>query len=125
MSAQFAFTPAALANIQETGCDPNADVAALRSGQYSIASLLTHCLDGADADREQGWRDYVSALADALDFVTVETMPDWCRASCRAARNWGQYPLNGAERSVVPREDAEEIIESDPDGYAHIVEVTS
>lgn len=54
--------------------------------------------------------------------VTVETMPDWCRASHRAAGNWGVYPHNGAERSEVTEEEAAELIESDPDGYAHIVD---
>ena len=42
----------------------------------------------------------------------IETMPDWLRASHRAARNWGVYPHNGAVRSIVdecdlPDDDAE------------------
>jgi len=52
----------------------------------------------------------------------VETMPDHLRASHRAAGNWGVYPLNGAERSIRFREEAIEIVENDPDGYANIVE---
>jgi hypothetical protein len=56
------------------------------------------------------------------DMVTIETMPDWCRASHRAAGNWGRYPLNGAERRKVSRDEAEEIVAADEDGYDHIVE---
>lgn len=41
--------------------------------------------------------------------VTIETMPDHLRASHRA------------ERRQVSPEEAEEIIEADEDGYAHIV----
>lgn len=60
--------------------------------------------------------------AEQDDTVTIETMPDHLRGSHRAAGNWGLYPHNGAERSDVSRDEAEEIIESDPDSYAHIVE---
>lgn len=55
------------------------------------------------------------------ELVTIETMPDYLRASHRAARNWGVYPHNGAVRERVSREEAEEIVASDPDGYARIV----
>lgn len=47
----------------------------------------------------------------------IETMPDYLRASHRAARNWGTYPANGAERSIVDEGDL-------PDGsdeYDHVV----
>lgn len=56
------------------------------------------------------------------EIVTIEEMPDCWRDTHREARNWGQYPLNGAERREVTREEAEEIIAADEDGYAHIVE---
>lgn len=56
--------------------------------------------------------------------VILETMPDHLRASHRAARNWGVYPHNGAERTKMPRDEAERIIASDPDGYAHVVTPT-
>lgn len=51
----------------------------------------------------------------------IETMPDCHRASHRAARNWGVYPANGAERSIVeecdlPAADAE---------YDHVVRVAT
>lgn len=51
--------------------------------------------------------------------VLIETMPAHLRASHRAARNWGVYPHNGAERRRVPLEEAEEIC--DPE-YDHIVD---
>ena len=58
-----AFSQAALENIEETGVDPLADAAGLRSGAHTSESLLAKCLLGADDDRAEGWRDYVSALA--------------------------------------------------------------
>lgn len=53
--------------------------------------------------------------------VVLESMPAQYRDSHRAARNWGSYPANGAQRFVLPRVDAEEIVESDSDGYDRIV----
>jgi hypothetical protein len=53
--------------------------------------------------------------------VTVETMPDWLRDSHRAAGNWGQYPSNGAVRQRVEIGEAEELVESDDDGYNKII----
>lgn len=61
------FTTAALENINETGTDWEADLARLNSGEVTRDELLAECLDGADADREQGWEDYVQALADERD----------------------------------------------------------
>jgi hypothetical protein len=55
------------------------------------------------------------------DLVILETRPDWCRDSHRAARNWGVYPHNGATRSLVTRDQAEMYVAEDPDGYARIV----
>ena len=57
------FSRAALENIEETGVDPLADAADLRSGAHTSESLLAQCLRGADDDRAEGWHDYVSALA--------------------------------------------------------------
>jgi hypothetical protein len=54
--------------------------------------------------------------------VVLETMPDHLRGSHRAARNWGTYPSNGAVRTRVTRDEAEEIVLADHDGYARIVE---
>lgn len=59
------------------------------------------------------------------DLVVLETMPDWLRESHRKANNWGQWPVNGAQREVMRRADAEEIAESDEDGYDHIVRVAT
>jgi hypothetical protein len=69
---------AALENVMETGCDPAADIAALRHGRHTEESLLSHCLDGADEDREDGWREYVQAIAVAARRCTCSTwhMPD-------------------------------------------------
>jgi hypothetical protein len=58
---------AAQANVEETGCDVAADIEAIRSGEHTRESLLAHCLDGAEQDREQGWREYVSAVSDAAN----------------------------------------------------------
>jgi hypothetical protein len=55
------------------------------------------------------------------NLVTVETMPEYLKASHRAARNWGVYPHNGALRERVTRDEADEIVAADPDGYARIV----
>lgn len=60
------FTTAAQENVNETGCDPEVDIAALRSGEHTRESLLKHCLDGADDDRVQGWEEYVDALCAAM-----------------------------------------------------------
>lgn len=54
--------------------------------------------------------------------VIVETMPDHLRGSHRAAGNWGVYPHNGAERLIRFRDEAQELVDNDPDGYASIVE---
>jgi len=58
----------------------------------------------------------------AGDYVTIEEMPDCLRGSHRAARNWGRYPINGATRRRVSREEADEIVAADDDAYDHIVE---
>ena len=59
----YALSSAALACVEETGTVPALDVNAIREGRQSAESLLVACLDGADEDREEGWRDYVSAVA--------------------------------------------------------------
>lgn len=56
-----------------------------------------------------------------IEIVVVETMPEWYRGAHKAAGNWGAYPHNGAERSTVTRDEADEIVASDEDGYARIV----
>lgn len=53
---------AAQQNVEETGIDPQDDIDAVRAGRLTRESLLAECLDGADADRVQGWNDYVDAV---------------------------------------------------------------
>jgi len=59
-------TSSAAANVAETGTDVAADLAALRAGTTTRRALLAECLDGADEDRIEGWREYVEALSLAL-----------------------------------------------------------
>jgi hypothetical protein len=47
----------------------------------------------------------------------IETMPAHLRDSHRAARNWGRYPANGAERSIVD----EGSLPDEDDEYDHVV----
>lgn len=65
---RFSLTPAAVAALEEAGMTDalvEADLHALTSPDVDCdaAALLAVCLDGADDDRVQGWRDYVNALA--------------------------------------------------------------
>lgn len=76
---------------------------------------------GRDTASDVGGVESWLEVVEADDLVTVETMPDWLRASHRQARNWGVYPHNGAERRQVTREEAEAIVAADEDGYDHIV----
>lgn len=57
----------------------------------------------------------------SIELVTVETMPDHLIASHQAARNFGAYPHNGAERAEMTRDEADDVIASDEAGYAHEV----
>ncbi len=75
-----------------------------------------------DADGDPIDESEEVAPYDEDGFVSVEEMPDHLRGSHRAAGNWGCYPHNGATRRQVTREEAEAIVEDDPDGYASIVE---
>ena len=65
------FTRAALENIEETGIVPARDLARLNAG-LSPDDLLAECLDGADADRVPGWRDYVRELECAMRSLDEE-----------------------------------------------------
>lgn len=60
------FTIEAFLNIEETGIDWRVDRIAMRDLGVTPAELLDECLKGADADRVQGWRDYVDALVESL-----------------------------------------------------------
>ena len=61
------FSHSAMRAVDETCADVAADLRALESGEHTAETLLTHCLGGADLDREQGWHDYVDALVMALE----------------------------------------------------------
>lgn len=66
------FTPLAVQNIEETGIDWTDDYHALRTHQYTSATLLQDCLfecEGEGEDRATGWREYVWCLCDALGLV--------------------------------------------------------
>jgi hypothetical protein len=54
-------TDAARDNVLETGTDVERDVQDMRNGK-SAAALLADCLQFADADRVQGWHEYVDAV---------------------------------------------------------------
>lgn len=56
------FSTAAQQNIDETGCDPQDDLYRVRVGEQTREGLLSLCLDGAEEDRVQGWRDYVATI---------------------------------------------------------------
>jgi hypothetical protein len=58
----FKFTSAALENIEETDCEALDDLAKIRDGRLNRETLLLACLDGAEPDRVQGWRDYVGEI---------------------------------------------------------------
>lgn len=63
----FNFSDAALDAIAETRCDPAEDLQALIEGTHSPSSLWGHCIDGADEDRIEGWRDYFSEVIAAYE----------------------------------------------------------
>ena len=65
-------TRAAALNVAETGIDVSDDVARLRRGATDAEALLAECLDGADDDRVEGWRDYVLAVAAAAPTLKVD-----------------------------------------------------
>lgn len=65
MSIYLDLTDAARENVAETGADVDADVAGLLSGEWTRETLLAHCMVGADADRVEGWEEYVSQVVAA------------------------------------------------------------
>jgi len=82
------FTRAALLCLDETGADWRIDLASLRAGEHTEETLLLACLlDGADSDREQGWREYVDTLvALALELGPVTDRQDPVGLGIRDAR---------------------------------------
>lgn len=65
----IALTAAAAQNAAETGCDPVVDAAEVRRCNMTKSEFLAVCLNGADADRVQGWHDYVDAVCAAASEV--------------------------------------------------------
>ncbi len=63
------FSAAARANIEETGGSWGDALGALLIGAHTPWTLLKRCLDGAEADRVQGWIDYVDALVAELERI--------------------------------------------------------
>jgi len=77
---------------------------------------------GTVSDLKDGWALWsVPGPELPADAVIVETMPAHLRSSHRAAGNWGQYPHNGAERKIMSRYEAGELVAADGDEYDHIV----
>ena len=62
-------TLAAAQFVAECGVDVAGDVRSLRAGRSTRDALLVACLDGADADRAEGIRDYVAAVSLATGSV--------------------------------------------------------
>jgi hypothetical protein len=100
-------------------CSDNVEHHVDHEDGYTLTEYWKNDPDSADG---MLWRVHVRDNDPTESDVIVETMPDHLRAAHRAAGNWGQYPANGAQRSQVPRDEAEEIVEADADGYDHIVE---
>lgn len=62
------WTTEAMAVARETGLSLDeiwSDIGRIRDGRDAREDLLARCLDGADADRVQGWTEYVDAVVDA------------------------------------------------------------
>jgi hypothetical protein len=108
---------------------PGSDVTA-EIDEDALTSVVRSSDDSLDCDAIRSfvgneiWSDWCGGARapSGDDMVTIEEMPDHHRGSHRAARNWGVYPHNGATRRQVSRDEADEIVESDPDNYAHIVD---
>jgi hypothetical protein len=63
----------------------------------------------------EAFKEHDRARAAELDLVVLETMPRQHRASHEAAGNRGRWPANGADRYLVPRAVALEVVEADPE----------
>jgi len=55
-------TKSAAEFVEECGVDVEHDLSSLRAGRSTRETLLTGCLEASDPDREEGIRDYVSAV---------------------------------------------------------------
>lgn len=97
------------------------DEGARNAGAHVYAGIPTH-LEGVYYEAyAAAARARAEEIAAETALVVIETMPDFCRGSHRAAGNWGVYPRNGATRQVVTREEAAATVAADRDGYDRIV----
>lgn len=123
-------TTAAEWQSQGEACDEHYSDAlgAIENGDYAAAieSLEQARSLESDGGDDQHAREAIAAVKSLFDdMVMIEEMPDHHRGSHRAAGNWGAYPHNGATRRRVSRDEAEQVVADDPDGYARIIEVQS
>lgn len=94
------FTEAAQACLDELDVNHEDDLRGLRSGRYTRDTLLGECLSGADSDREQGWREYVDTLCEALPAV-LRTFPDGGWGSRELSRHPSQTEALEAGRAYL------------------------
>lgn len=87
-------------------------------GNYVTAELEEYWGDDPGDDAISDCRVEIDSTTDYSGYVLVERMPDHLRASHRAARNWGDYPHNGAERVLMSADNAEY---TEEDEYDHVV----
>lgn len=66
----------------EDNDDPLSAAAQDYAEEHGIERCLVESRWADDANREE------IVITIPADMVTIETMPDWCRASHRAAGNW-------------------------------------
>lgn len=106
-----------------TGLDAinHAEAHGLRLSKY--ADPIEDAREGLTVDeaREVAAEDASLIYLQVATHVVVEHMPATWRESHRGARDWGQYPSNGAVRVLMTREDAEELVEADSDEYDRIL----
>ena len=109
-------THAALANIAETGFDPQTDVLRLMAGSMTEDELLAECLDGADMDRVQGWHDYVDAVALASEARSITLTPERS-AEC------GHVDNSGTPESIAEWYYVKACVQAAADRHGHAIEI--
>lgn len=71
-----AMTVDAAQAVAETRTDVREDVRRIITGEITPDELLAECIDGADADREAGWREYVDAVDVATSYMLAHPASD-------------------------------------------------
>lgn len=95
------FSTLAALNIEEGSVDIAADVARVRAGLVTAEELLSQCVNGADDDRVQGWREYVSAVVAAAGPVaTDEPIAALRNATGAAQRAWKGLDWHDGDNDV-------------------------